>query len=143
MLEILQPASAQPLVLRQLPVFNNEIATGFVDLALSRAFVYREHAESEVVDIPSEVSDENADARFGMLERLADYDDELMEQLLEEIEPPQDKVFRRSVARACRRAHRAGSDRLGGKRQRHPQVAQGACAMRRRRVAQTVPIGLP
>ena len=92
-LEILQPASAQPLVLRQLPVFNNEIATGFVDLALSRAFVYREHAESEVVEIPSEVSDENADARFGMLERLADYDDELMEQLLEEIEPPQDKVF--------------------------------------------------
>ena len=92
-LEILQPASEQPLVLRQLPVFNNEIATGFVDLALSRAFVYREHAESEVVDIPSEVSDENADARFGMLERLADYDDELMEQLLEEIEPPQDKVF--------------------------------------------------
>ncbi|MGI9412765.1 MAG: elongation factor G [Hyphomicrobiales bacterium] len=92
-LEILQPASAQPLVLRQLPVFKNEIATGFVDLALSRAFVYREHAESEVVDIPSEVTDANADARFGMLEKLADYDDELMEQLLEEIEPPRDKVF--------------------------------------------------
>ncbi len=28
-----------------------------------------------------------------MLEKLADYDDELMEQLLEDIEPPRDKVF--------------------------------------------------
>mgnify|MGYP002625638449 FL=1 len=28
-----------------------------------------------------------------MLEQLADYDDELMEQLLEDIEPPRDKVF--------------------------------------------------
>lgn len=93
MLAYLQPASAQPLVLRQLPIFENEIATGFVDLALSRAFVYREHAESEVVDIPDGVSAENDEARFGMLEKLADYNDELMEQLLEEIEPPRDQVF--------------------------------------------------
>ena len=93
MLSYLQPASAQPLVLRQLPIFENEIATGFVDLALSRAFVYREHAESELIEIPSTVSEENDEARFGMLEKLADYDDELMEQLLEEIEPPRDTVF--------------------------------------------------
>jgi elongation factor G len=93
MLEYLQPASAKPLVLRQLPIWENGIATGFVDLALSRAFVYKEHAESEVVDLPNTLSDENSEARFGMLERLADYDDELMEQLLEDIEPPQDKVF--------------------------------------------------
>lgn len=92
-LEYLEPASAQPLVLRQLPIFESGIATGFVDLALSRAFVYREHAESEVVEIPTDVSGENDEARYGMLEKLADYDDELMEQLLEEIEPPRDRVF--------------------------------------------------
>ena len=28
-----------------------------------------------------------------MLETLADHDDELMEQLLEDIQPPRDKVF--------------------------------------------------
>ncbi len=28
-----------------------------------------------------------------MLEQLADYDDELMEQLLEDVPPPRDKVF--------------------------------------------------
>ena len=33
------------------------------------------------------------EARFTMLETLADHDDELMEQLLEDIQPPRDKVF--------------------------------------------------
>ena len=33
------------------------------------------------------------EARFTMLERLADHDDALMEQLLEDIQPPRDKVF--------------------------------------------------
>ncbi len=33
------------------------------------------------------------EARFAMLERLADYDDELLEQLLTDMEPPRDRVF--------------------------------------------------
>src|SRR5690606_4179521 len=33
------------------------------------------------------------EARFSMLEALADHDDALMEQLLDEIEPPRDAVF--------------------------------------------------
>ena len=37
--------------------------------------------------------DRDKDARFSMLEKLADHDDELMEQLLEDIPPPRDKVF--------------------------------------------------
>lgn len=92
-LPILQPASAKPLVLRQIPIWENEIATGFVDLALERAFVYKEHAPSEVVEMPDGVMDRESEARFSMLEQLADYDDELMEQLLEDIEPPSDRVF--------------------------------------------------
>jgi elongation factor G len=92
-LPVLQPASARPLVLRQIPTWENGIATGFVDLALERAFVYREHAPSEVVAMPAGVLDREKDARFQMLEKLADYDDELMEQLLSDMEPPRDKVF--------------------------------------------------
>lgn len=92
-LPVLQPASAKPLVLRQIPIWENEIATGFVDLALERAFVYREHAPSEVIEIPDGIMDREQEARFSMLEQLADYDDELMEQLLEDIEPPKDRVF--------------------------------------------------
>src|SRR6187549_1238895 len=47
-LATLQPASRVPLVLRQIPVWNGELIEGFVDLALERAFVYREHKPSEV-----------------------------------------------------------------------------------------------
>jgi elongation factor G len=92
-LQILQPASRKPLVLRQIPIWKNEIVTGFVDLALERAHVYKEHAQSEVVPLEGESLDRSKDARFSMLEKLADHDDALMEQLLEDIPPPRDKVF--------------------------------------------------
>ena len=92
-LATLQKASAIPLVLRAIPIRQNGIVTGFIDLALERAFVYREHAASEVVDISTEEKAREAEARFSMLEALADYDDALMEQLLSEIEPPRDRVF--------------------------------------------------
>ena len=92
-LEFMQPASQTPLVLRQVPIWEGNIATGFVDLALERAFVYREHAPSEMIEIPKELAAREKDARFEMLEKLADFDDELLEQLLNDMEPPQDKVF--------------------------------------------------
>lgn len=92
-LPMLQPASAKPLVLRQIPIWKDGIATGFVDLASERAYIYREHAPSEVVEMPADVTDREVEARFHMLEQIADYDDELMEQLLSDIPPPRDKVF--------------------------------------------------
>ena len=92
-LKLLQPASRVPLVLRQIPIWTNDIVIGFVDLALERAHIYKEHAPSEVVPLEGENVDRNKEARFTMLELLADHDDELMEQLLEDIPPPRDKVF--------------------------------------------------
>jgi elongation factor G len=92
-LEFMQPASSKPLVLRQLPIWTNGIVTGFVDLALERAYVYREHAESTVVEIPAEMKPAEKNERFAMLEKLADHDDELLEQLLADMEPPRDRVF--------------------------------------------------
>ena len=92
-LKLLQPASRVPLVLRQIPIWKNEIITGFVDLALERAFVYKEHVPSEVIPLEGDDLSREKDARFSMLETLADHDDELMEQLLEDIPPPRDKVF--------------------------------------------------
>jgi elongation factor G len=92
-LKLLQPASRVPLLLRQIPIWHGDIISGFVDLALERAFVYKEHAPSEVIELKGEDADRKKDARFTMLEMLADHDDKLMEQLLEDIEPPRDKVF--------------------------------------------------
>jgi elongation factor G len=92
-LATLQPASRIPLVLRQIPIWNGELIAGFVDLALERAFVYREHKASEVVELDGGNLDREKEARFSMLEKLADHDDALMEQLLEDIPPPRDAVF--------------------------------------------------
>src|SRR5215207_8071946 len=92
-LTLLQPASRSKLLLRQIPTFSGDIITGFVDLALERAFVYKEHAPSEIIPLEGDALDLEKTARFSMLETLADHDDELMEQLLEDIQPPRDKVF--------------------------------------------------
>jgi elongation factor G len=92
-IKLLQPASRVPLLLRQIPIWNGDIISGFVDLALERAYVYKEHAPSEIVELTGEDADREKEARFTMLETLADHDDELMEQLLEDIQPPRDKVF--------------------------------------------------
>jgi elongation factor G len=92
-LAVLQPASRVPLVLRQIPIWNGELIEGFVDLALERAFVYREHKASEVIELEGGNLDREKEARFSMLEKLADHDDALMEQLLEDIQPPRDAVF--------------------------------------------------
>jgi len=86
-LSLLQPASGVPLVLRHIPIWQNGVVGGFIDLALERGFVYREHAASEVVDLSTDEKTREVEARFRMLETLADYDDQLMEQLLGEIEP--------------------------------------------------------
>jgi elongation factor G len=92
-LATLQPASRVPLVLRQIPIWNGDLIEGFVDLALERAFVYREHKASEVIALEGGNLDREKEARFSMLEKLADHDDALMEQLLEDIQPPRDAVF--------------------------------------------------
>ncbi|HME85375.1 MAG TPA: elongation factor G [Roseiarcus sp.] len=103
-LEMLQPASRTPLLLRQIPVWENGVATGFVDLALERAFIYRESAPSTVIEMPSGVIPEEKQARYSMLEKLADYDDALMEQLISDIDPPRDLVFD-DLARELREGH--------------------------------------
>jgi elongation factor G len=93
LLESLQPMSAAPLVLRQVPIREEGQITGFVDLALERAHHYRDHAQSEIVPMPGELAAREKSARYQMLETLADHDDHLMEELLSDIEPPQDEVF--------------------------------------------------
>ena len=93
LIPMLQPASTKPLVLRQIPIWKNGIATGFVDLASERAFVYREQRAVRDRRAAADVTEREKEARFHMLEQLADHDDELMEQLLSDMQPPRDKVF--------------------------------------------------
>ncbi len=90
-LATLQDASQTPLLLRQIPIWENEVVTGFVDLALERAFAYREGKNSETIDISDK--EREKEARYAMLEKLADYDEHLMEELLSDQEPDREEVF--------------------------------------------------
>jgi elongation factor G len=93
LLEALQPMSSVPLVARQIPIWENEKVSGFVDLALERAYHYESGKPSKIIDIPKDMSERETEARFHMLEQLADFDDGLMEQLLSDVTPDRDTVF--------------------------------------------------
>jgi elongation factor G len=93
LLTALAPVSSTPLVARQIPTWEDEKVSGFIDLALERAFVYRPNEPSTQLDIPGDLREAEADARFHMLEQIADFDDELLEQLLSDVTPSRDAVF--------------------------------------------------
>ena len=93
LLSALQPISVEPLIARQLPIREGDRITGFVDLALERAFHYN-GKDSEQIDIPSELQEREHEARNQMLEQLADHDDELLEQLVMEETPSQERVLK-------------------------------------------------
>jgi elongation factor G len=90
----LQPMSREPLALRQLPIREGEHVTGYVDLALERAYRYRPGKESERVEIPGELLEREKTERAHLLETLADFDDNLLEALLMDEEPDQSLVMR-------------------------------------------------
>lgn len=92
-LAALQTVSRLPLLLRQIPIWDGGNATGFIDLALERAFVYRTHAPSTVIALPDGELPREKEGRFTLLERLADHDDILMEQLITDAEPARDRVM--------------------------------------------------
>lgn len=93
LLAFLQEASDKPLLARQIPIWRDGQVTGFVDLALERAFAYRPHAPSEQTAMDEEIKARESEARYAMLEKLADYDEHLMEELLSDVTPPPAEVF--------------------------------------------------
>ncbi|MCW1382923.1 elongation factor G [Novosphingobium sp. KCTC 2891] len=92
-LAALQPLSREPLVLREFPIREGEQVTGYVDVALERAWRYRPGAPSEPVAIPGELEMREKAERQALLETLADFDDTLMEALLMDEEPGAETVL--------------------------------------------------
>lgn len=92
-LEALQAVSERPLVLREVPIREDDKVVGYVDLVSERAYKYRPGQPSDLIQIPEQLRDEERLARQEMLEHLADYDDHLMEELLEDVQPPKDEVY--------------------------------------------------
>ncbi|NJC06137.1 elongation factor G [Sphingomonas kaistensis] len=89
LLEALQPLSVSPLIARQVPITTGDKVTGFIDVALERAFHYRPGKPSEPIPMPAELDAVEAQARTRLLEQLADHDDALLEQvLMDEVPEP-------------------------------------------------------
>ncbi|MFO1146361.1 MAG: elongation factor G [Rhodospirillales bacterium] len=92
-LEALQGLSARPLVLREIPIRDGEKISGFVDLVSERAFRWNEGKRSELIQVPEGIASREKEARAGMLEAIADFDDALLEKLLEDIVPNPDEIY--------------------------------------------------
>ena len=93
LLQALQPMSVSPLIARQIPIREGEKVTGFVDVALERAYHYAPGKEDEPIALPDELAEREAQARTQLLEQLADHDDNLLEQLLMDQVPEPGTVF--------------------------------------------------
>lgn len=93
LLEALQAVSSKPLVLRQVPIRESDEVTGFVDLASERAYRYTEGTPSDLIEMPDTVKEREGEARQEMLESLADFDDALLEQLLEDKIPAPQEIY--------------------------------------------------
>ena len=93
LLAALAPMSAAALVARQIPIRSGDRIDGFVDLALERAYHYEAGKGSQQMALADEIRADESDARFHMLEQLADHDDILLEQLLSDEQPSLQTIF--------------------------------------------------
>ena len=99
MLSALQGVSARKLVLRQVPIRRptsdgGEETVGYVDLVSERAYRYKSSGASDLIEMPAEILPREADARREMLETLSEFDDTLLEQLIEDIAPEKSLIYR-------------------------------------------------
>jgi elongation factor G len=94
-LAALQSVSERPLVLRQVPLRGAESEiTGYVDLVSERAYRYRPGQASDLIPLPDGFWDQEADTRTSLVEKLADFDDSLLEQLLEDVQPSKEEIYK-------------------------------------------------
>jgi elongation factor G len=92
-LQALKSVSSRPLVPHQYPIWQGETLTGFIDLITEQAYQYHPGAPADPIPLPESLREQEHAARAEMLETLADFDDHLLEELLEDIDPPQEEIL--------------------------------------------------
>lgn len=89
----LQTYSRHPIVLRQVPIRENGEVVGAIDLISERAWRYREGQPSQLVAMPKAEAEREHEARAELLEHMSDFDDALLEELIEDHEPAQGALY--------------------------------------------------
>ncbi len=92
MLEALKSVSRRPIIPQHYPIRQGDDVIGFIDLVDEQAYHYHSGAPADPVPLPEELQPLEKAARMEMLETLADFDDHLLEELLEDIDPPTDEI---------------------------------------------------
>lgn len=83
----LQAYTGHTIVLRQIPIREGDKVVGAVDLISERAWRYREGQSSQLVELPKSEAEREHEARAALLEHMSEYDDKLLEELIEDHEP--------------------------------------------------------
>ncbi|UAJ72727.1 elongation factor G [Synechocystis sp. PCC 7339] len=91
-LQALKSVSSRPLIPQQYPIYKGEELQGYIDLITEQAYKYHSGSAADPIALPAELAGAEHQARQEMLEALADFDDRLLEELLEEVEPPQAEI---------------------------------------------------
>jgi elongation factor G len=94
LLQAAQRQSARPLVLRHIPLVRANKITGYVDLVAERAYHYELDKPSERIPIEKFSDDSVPGERRALIEKLSDFDDALLEKLLEDVVPDKNEVYR-------------------------------------------------
>ncbi|MEM1310471.1 MAG: elongation factor G [Cyanobacteria bacterium P01_H01_bin.153] len=91
-LAALKTVSSRPILPQQYPIREEQKLVGFIDLITEQAYHYHDNAPADPVPLPEALREQEQAAREEMLEALADFDDHLLEELLEDIKPPQAEI---------------------------------------------------
>jgi elongation factor G len=78
---------------QQYPIFQGEQAIGYIDLVSEQAYQYHHQQPADLIALPAELTELEKNTRQEILETLAEFDDHLLEELIEEIEPSQTEIF--------------------------------------------------
>lgn len=92
LIEALSNVSETPLVPCQVAIREGDSVGGYVDLITGNAYQYADNQASGQIGTPESVSSRQEEARTQLLESLADFDDTLLENLLEDKIPSEEEV---------------------------------------------------
>jgi len=92
-LQALKSVSSRPLVPQQYPIRQNNETIGFIDLINEQAYHYHPNSPADPVPLPDHLKEEEQSARQEMLETIAEFDDHLLEELLEDINPSREEIL--------------------------------------------------
>lgn len=89
----LQAYSRHHIVLREVPIRKGADIVGVVDLVSERAWKFQDGEPSTLMEIPEAVRPRETEARAEMLESYADFDDVLLEEIIEDQKVMAEEVY--------------------------------------------------